>query len=121
MGKQITPKKMAPVVETLDSAIHRINPYRGEKYSLEAGDFSLRTRKISPIALYTGQRFIQWITIEKPLPGSYMLVPMLSLHCMALHFFRRNHGPESTVRRLIIARRRHQRGYNSSHLYLSFI
>ena len=39
VGKQITPKKMAPVVETLDSAIHRINPYRGEKYSLEAGDF----------------------------------------------------------------------------------
>ena len=27
VGKQITPKKMAPVVETLDSAIHRINPY----------------------------------------------------------------------------------------------
>ena len=41
MGKQITPKKMAPVVETLDSAIHRINPYPEEKYSLEAGDFSL--------------------------------------------------------------------------------
>ena len=39
VGKQLTPKKMAPVVETLDSAIHRINPYRGEKYSLEAGDF----------------------------------------------------------------------------------
>ena len=58
-----------------------------EKYSLDAGDFSLLTRKISPIALYSGQRFIQWITIEQPLLGSYMLVPMLSLHCMALHFF----------------------------------
>ena len=30
VGKQITPKKMAPVVETLDSAIHRRNPYRWE-------------------------------------------------------------------------------------------
>ena len=38
--------------------------YPEEKYSLEADDFSLLTRMISPIALYTGQRFIQWITIE---------------------------------------------------------
>ena len=30
---------MAPVVETLDSAMHRINPYPADKYSLEAGDF----------------------------------------------------------------------------------
>ena len=30
---------MAPVVETLDSAIQRINPYPADKYSLEAGDF----------------------------------------------------------------------------------
>ena len=30
VGKQITPKKIAPVVETLDSAIHRINPYPRE-------------------------------------------------------------------------------------------
>ena len=30
---------MAPVVERLDSAIHRINPYPADKYSLEAGDF----------------------------------------------------------------------------------
>ena len=30
---------LSPVVERLDSAIHRINPYSANKYSLEAGDF----------------------------------------------------------------------------------
>ena len=39
LAKQITPKKIAPVVETLDRAIHRINPYPREKYTLKAGDF----------------------------------------------------------------------------------
>ena len=47
VGKQITPKKMAPVVETLDSAIHRINPYPAERCSLEA-DFYFADQKDQP-------------------------------------------------------------------------
>ena len=57
VGKQITPKKMAPVVETLDSAIHRINPYPAEEYSLEAGDFYSADQKDQPNCV------IHWIEI----------------------------------------------------------
>ena len=123
-GTSVLPSALKPTLSNSNSiwnARTRFKSLSRGKVQFGSRRFLQLTRKISPIALYTGQRFIQWITIEKPLPGSYMLVPMLSLHCMALHFFRRNHGPESTVRRLIIARRRHQRGYNSSDLYLSFI
>ena len=91
VGKQITPKKMAPVVETLDSAIHRRNPYRWETI-VRKQEISTADQKDQPNCV------IHWIEIY-PVDNDWtnMLVPMLSLHCMALHFFRRNHGPESTV------------------------
>ena len=53
VGKQITPKKMAPVVEMLDSAIHWINPYPVEKYSLEA-DFYSADQKDQPNCVIAG-------------------------------------------------------------------
>ena len=45
-------KHQAPVVQTLDSTIQRINHYPADKWLQK------------PIALSTGQRFIQWIELS---------------------------------------------------------